>query len=347
MLCHWRGSLIRKMNIAVLGAGSWGIALSLVLDYNGHQVRLWEFRPDAAERLDKTRDAKEFLTGIMLPPTIQVMNDFQGASYDADLIVVAVPSHVVRSIGEKLNQIRFGKPPILINVAKGIENETLLRMSEVLQQTIHWANPSNIVTLSGPSHAEEVSRRIPTAIVSASKNMAAAELVQQVFMNEFLRVYTNPDIIGVELGGSLKNIIAIAAGICDGAGFGDNTKAALQPRGLVEIVRLGVAMGADPITFAGLSGMGDLIVTCMSRHSRNRYVGEQIGKGRKLDDILKEMVMVAEGVKTTRSAYALSKKYQVEMPITEQVYQILFEGKDARVALKELMLRGPKEEKWG
>ncbi|MDZ7375241.1 MAG: NAD(P)H-dependent glycerol-3-phosphate dehydrogenase [candidate division KSB1 bacterium] len=335
------------MNIAVLGAGSWGIALSLVLDYNGHRVRLWEFRPDAAERLDKTRDAKEFLPGITLPHSIQVMNDFQRASSDADLIVVAVPSHVVRSIGEKLNQIQFEKSPILINVAKGIENETLMRMSEVLQQTIQWANPSNIVTLSGPSHAEEVSRRIPTAIVSASKNMGAAELVQQVFMNEFLRVYTNADIIGVELGGSLKNIIAIAAGICDGAGFGDNTKAALQPRGLVEIVRLGVAMGADPITFAGLSGMGDLIVTCMSRHSRNRYVGEQIGKGRKLDDILKEMVMVAEGVKTTKSAYALSKKFQVEMPITEQVYHILFEGKDARVALKELMLRGPKEEKWG
>jgi len=339
--------LNQKLKTTVLGAGSWGIALSLVLDYNGHQVKLWEFRPDAAERLQKTRDAKEFLPGIMLPPSIQVINDFQVACADADILVIAVPSHVVRSVGERLNQIHFNNPPVLINVAKGIENETLMRMSEVLQQTITWANPTNIVTLSGPSHAEEVSRKIPTAIVSASKNMAAAELVQQTFMNEFFRVYTNSDIVGVELGGALKNIIAIAAGICDGAGFGDNTKAALQPRGLVEIVRLGMAMGADPITFAGLSGMGDLIVTCMSRHSRNRYVGEQIGKGRKLDDILKEMVMVAEGVKTTKSAYALSKKYQVEMPITEQVYQILFEGKDAKVALKELMLRGPKEERWG
>lgn len=337
----------QKLKTTVLGAGSWGIALSLVLDHNGHQVKLWEFRPDAAERLQKTRDAKEFLPGIILPPSIQVINDFQLACADADILIIAVPSHVVRSVGERLNQIHFNNPPVLINVAKGIENETLMRMSEVLQQTIAWANPTNIVTLSGPSHAEEVSRKIPTAIVSASKNMAAAELVQQTFMNEFFRVYTNSDIVGVELGGALKNIIAIAAGICDGAGFGDNTKAALQPRGLVEIVRLGVAMGADPITFAGLSGMGDLIVTCMSRHSRNRYVGEQIGKGRKLDDILKEMVMVAEGVKTTKSAYALSKKYQVEMPITEQVYQILFQGKDAKVALKELMLRGPKEERWG
>ncbi len=337
----------QKLKTTVLGAGSWGIALSLVLDHNGHQVKLWEFRPDAAERLQKTRDAKEFLPGIMLPPPIEVINDFRVACADADILIIAVPSHVVRSVGERLNQIHFNNPPVLINVAKGIENETLMRMSEVLQQTIAWANPTNIVTLSGPSHAEEVSRKIPTAIVSASKNMAAAELVQQTFMNEFFRVYTNSDIVGVELGGALKNIIAIAAGICDGAGFGDNTKAALQPRGLVEIVRLGVAMGADPITFAGLSGMGDLIVTCMSRHSRNRYVGEQIGKGRKLDDILKEMVMVAEGVKTTKSAYALSKKYQVEMPITEQVYQILFEGKDAKVALKELMLRGPKEERWG
>jgi glycerol-3-phosphate dehydrogenase (NAD(P)+) len=336
-----------KYKITVLGAGSWGIALALVLEYNGHDVTLWEFRPDAAERLNQTRDAKEFLPGIKIPVSIQVKDDLEQACTDKNILIVAVPSHVVRSVGERLNKLAFEDLPILVNVAKGIENDTLMRMSELLEQTIHWANKDNIVTLSGPSHAEEVSRQIPTAIVSASVNLNTAELIQQVFMNEYFRVYTNQDIIGVELGGALKNIIAIAAGICDGAGFGDNTKAALQPRGLVEIVRLGTAMGAEPITFAGLSGMGDLIVTCMSRHSRNRYVGEQIGKGRKLDDILKEMVMVAEGVKTTRSAYQLSRKYNVEMPITEQVYQILFEGKDARDALKELMMRGPKEEKWG
>lgn len=337
----------QQWNITVLGAGSWGIALSLVLEKNRHSVTLWEFRPDAAEQLCRTRDAKEFLPGIVIPESIHVANDFESVCQSKDILVVAVPSHVVRSVGERLDKISFENPPVLVNVAKGVENDTLLRMSEVLKQTVHWANDDNIVMLSGPSHAEEVSRRIPTAIVSASVNFKAAELIQQIFMNEFFRVYTNQDIIGVELGGALKNIIAIAAGICDGAGFGDNTKAALQPRGLVEIVRLGTAMGADPITFAGLSGMGDLIVTCMSRHSRNRYVGEQIGKGRKLDEILKEMVMVAEGVKTTRSAYQLSQKYQVEMPITQQVYQILFENKNARDALRELMLRGPKEEKWG
>ena len=337
----------RKYNIGVLGAGSWGIALALVLEKNGHHVTLWEFRSEAAERLRRTRDAKEFLPGIMIPFNVDIVNDFRQACNSKDVIVVAVPSHVVRSVAERLNRLSFEILPILVNVAKGVENDTLMRMSEVLNQTVNWTNIDNIVTLSGPSHAEEVSRQIPTAIVSASENLQTAEIIQQIFMNEFFRVYTNQDIIGVELGGALKNIIAIAAGICDGAGFGDNTKAALQPRGLVEIVRLGTAMGAEPITFAGLSGMGDLIVTCMSRHSRNRYVGEQIGKGRKLDDILNEMVMVAEGVKTTRSAYQLSQKYNVEMPIAEQVYQILFEGKDARDALKELMMRGPKEEKWG
>ena len=337
----------QKNKIAVLGAGSWGIALALVLDHNGHDVTLWEFRPDAAERLYQTRDAKEFLPGIKIPLSIEIKNDLEHACANKNILIVAVPSHVVRSIGERLSGLTFDMHPILVNVAKGVENETLMRMSEVLEQTINWANEDSIVTLSGPSHAEEVSRQIPTAIVSASLNLHTAEMIQQVFMNEYFRVYTNHDIVGVELGGALKNIIAIAAGICDGAGFGDNTKAALQPRGLVEIVRLGTAMGAQPITFAGLSGMGDLIVTCMSRHSRNRYVGEQIGQGRKLEEILKEMVMVAEGVKTTKSAYELSKKYHVEMPITTQVYQILFEDKDARDAMKDLMLRGPKEEKWG
>jgi len=337
----------QKYRIVILGAGSWGIALGLVLNKNGHQVTLWEFRIEAAEKLRRTRDAGEFLPGISIPHTIEVENDFRSACSNKDVIVVAVPSHVVRSIGERLNRMSFEVLPLIVNVAKGIENGTLMRMSEILNQTINRATPDSIVTLSGPSHAEEVSRQIPTAIVAASRNLRSAELVQQIFMNQFFRVYTNPDIIGVELGGALKNIIAIAAGICDGAGFGDNTKAALQPRGLVEIVRLGTAMGANPATFAGLSGMGDLIVTCMSRHSRNRYVGEQIGRGRKLEAILQEMVMVAEGVKTTRSAHQLRKKYGVEMPITEQVYQILFEGKDARDALRELMLRGPKEEKWG
>ena len=334
-------------NISVLGAGSWGIALALVLEHNGHDVKLWEFRPDAADLLNTTRDAKEFLPGIKIPPTIQVVNSLEDAVIQEDVIVCAVPSHVVRQVALQINEMSIKARPIVINVAKGIENDSLLRMSQVLEETINWLTADYIITLSGPSHAEEVSRKIPTAIVAGGIDLKNAELIQNIFMNRYFRVYTNQDIIGVELGGALKNIIALAAGICDGAGFGDNTKAALQPRGLVEIVRLGTAMGAEPITIAGLSGMGDLIVTCMSKHSRNRYVGEQIGKGRKLDDILKEMVMVAEGVKTTRSAYELCKKFGVEMPITEQVYKVLFENKSTQDALLELMGRDAKEEKWG
>lgn len=333
--------------IAVLGAGSWGIALALVLENNGHEVTLWEFRPDAAEQLKQTRDAKEFLPGIKIPATIQVENNLDKAIQEKDILICAVPSHVVRQLSVQINEVKINSIPIVVNVAKGIENDSLMRMSQVLQQTIDWLPMENIITLSGPSHAEEVSKKIPTAIVSSGIDVKNADLIQKVFMNRYFRVYTNQDIIGVELGGALKNIIALAAGICDGAGFGDNTKAALQPRGLVEIVRLGTAMGARPETFAGLSGMGDLIVTCMSKHSRNRYVGEQIGKGRTLGEILKEMVMVAEGVKTTRSAYELSKKHNIEMPITEQVYQVLFENKRTEDALNELMLRGAKKEKWG
>ncbi|OQX96343.1 glycerol-3-phosphate dehydrogenase [candidate division KSB1 bacterium 4572_119] len=336
-----------KYSISVLGAGSWGMALALVLEDNGHNVTLWEFREDAAEKLKKTRDAKEFLPGIKIPDTIEIENDLVSACNERKVLVIAIPSHVVRGVAEKLNEINLSHDVVLVNVAKGIENESLLRMSEVLAQTIDSVKEENVVTLSGPSHAEEVSRKIPTAIVSASVSLENSELIQKLFMNKYFRVYTNQDIIGVELGGALKNIIALAAGICDGAGYGDNTKAALQPRGLVEIVRLGVALGAQPITFAGLSGMGDLIVTCMSQHSRNRYVGEQIGKGRTLDDILKEMVMVAEGVKTTKSAYELSKKMNIEMPITEQVYKVLFENKKLDDALNELMLRDAKKEKWG
>jgi glycerol-3-phosphate dehydrogenase (NAD(P)+) len=229
---------------------------------------------------------------------------------------------------------------------KGLENHSLLRVSEVIHQ-VGGIPENNIAVLFGPSHAEEVSRGIPTAIVSASKDKNTATLVQDLFMTTFFRVYANLDIIGVELGGALKNIIAVAAGICDGAGFGDNTKAALITRGLVEINRLGVKLGANPDTFAGLSGMGDLIVTCMSRHSRNRYVGEQIGKGRTLQDVLNEMVMVAEGVKTTASAYELSKRENIEMPITKQVYETLFEEKPPVEAMKELMTRASKLEDWG
>ncbi|MBN1153324.1 NAD(P)H-dependent glycerol-3-phosphate dehydrogenase [candidate division KSB1 bacterium] len=336
-----------KYNIGVIGAGSWGTALAILLIKNGHQVTMWEFRADAAERLKRQRENAEFLPGITLPPALRITNDLGEASRNKHILVIAVPSHVVREVAGKIAMVRDREDMVFVNVAKGIENESLMRMSEVLKDCIPWLIDDRIVTLSGPSHAEEVSRFIPTAIVAASTNLSTAKFIQESFMNSTFRVYTNIDILGVELGGALKNVVAIAAGICDGAGFGDNTKAALQPRGLVEMARLGTAMGAKPDTFAGLSGMGDLIVTCMSKHSRNRYVGEQIGKGNKLTEILSQMTMVAEGVKTTRSARELSKKYNIEMPITDQVYQILFEDKNARDALYDLMMREPKEEKLG
>jgi glycerol-3-phosphate dehydrogenase (NAD(P)+) len=231
-----------------------------------------------------------------------------------------------------------------VNVAKGIENESLMTMSQVLLDVLTRLKKQNLCTLSGPSFAEEVSRKIPTAIVAASTSIPTAKIVQGAFTTSYFRVYVNEDIRGVELGGSLKNVIAIGAGISDGAGFGDNTKAAIMTRGIVEITRLGVAMGADPRTFAGLSGIGDLIVTCMSRHSRNRYVGEQVGRGKKLSDVLKEMVMVAEGVQTTESTRDLARKYSIEMPITNEVHNALFEGKDPHKATQDLMTRDAKGE---
>lgn len=336
----------KRNRIAVLGAGSWGTALALLLYSNGHAVTLWEFREEAAQKLDRIRENIEFLPGHSIPKGIHITNDLEDAISEKDLLVLAVPSHVVRDVADQINNLSGEQDPIIVNVAKGIENDTLLRMSQVLKERLPKIPEAKLAILSGPSHAEEVSRQIPTAIVAASTSMKTAENIQITFMNNYFRVYRSRDVIGVELGGALKNIIAIAAGICDGAGFGDNTKAALQPRGLVEMARLGEKMGANKMTFAGLSGMGDLIVTCMSRHSRNRYVGEQVGKGRKLEEVLDEMVMVAEGVRTTQSAYQLSKKYGVEMPITEQVYYILFENKSPREAMYELMLRDPKSESW-
>ncbi|MBN1352920.1 NAD(P)H-dependent glycerol-3-phosphate dehydrogenase [candidate division KSB1 bacterium] len=335
------------MQISVLGAGSWGTALALVLYANGCEVTLWEFQKEAAEKLDHIRENLQFLPGIAIPRGIFITSDLEQAISNKSMLILAVPSHVVREVARQIHALRMKNKPIIVNVAKGIENESLLRMSQVIRESLPDIPEESLAVLSGPSHAEEVSRQIPTAIVAASVSVDTAKFVQSTFMNNYFRVYRSRDVIGVELGGALKNIIAIAAGICDGAGFGDNTKAALQPRGLVEMARLGVKMGADRMTFAGLSGMGDLIVTCMSKHSRNRFVGEQVGKGRKLADVLKDMVMVAEGVRTTKSAYELSRRYNVEMPITEQAYYILFEGKSPREAMYELMLRDPKSESWG
>ena len=334
------------MKIGILGAGGWGTALSILLSSNGHKVTLWEFQPNVAHVLATKRVNEPLLPGVRIPDEVEITSELEQVVENAEIIVIAVPSHVVRSLTERMRSFSL-QDKLVVSVAKGLENETLKRLSEVILENLPQLDSAQIVILSGPSHAEEVSRGVPTTVVAASESLESAKKIQRIFTTSTFRVYTNIDVIGVELGGSLKNIIAIAAGISDGVGYGDNTKAALMTRGLVEITRLGVAMGANPMTFAGLSGMGDLIVTCMSRYSRNRYVGEQIGRGRKLSEVLSEMVMVAEGVRTTKSAVALAEKYHVEMPITQQVYEVLFGNKDPQVAMSELMSRDLKVEKWG
>lgn len=332
--------------IAVLGAGSWGIAISTVLDHNGHEVTLWEFDRREMERLSSQREHKLKLPGLIIPLHVKITDQLDSAVSQADIITLALPSHIVRGVAKHISRTQL-RNPIVVNLAKGIENDTLLRMSEVLQQELPSSLHQKITTLSGPSHAEEVARRIPTTVVVAGFKEDVARKVQRAFMTPYFRVYTNSDIRGVELGGSLKNIIAIASGICDGMGLGDNSRGALISRGLAEIVRLGEKLGAKRETFGGLSGLGDLVTTCISKFSRNRFVGEQIGRGRSLKDIQAEMPMVAEGIKTTISAYQLSMKHQVEMPITQQVYQVLFENKKPREAMNELMTRDPKSEIWG
>lgn len=333
------------MNITILGAGSWGTTLALILNENKHTVTCWSFDKNDIDLIRTSGENKKFLPGVPIPESIIFTNNLKGSIDRAEVVVVAVPSHAVRSVMESFD-LENRQDLIWVNVAKGIENNSLLRVSEVISE-VGGIPEDKLAVLFGPTHAEEVSRKIPTAIVAASADRGTATLVQDLFMTGYFRVYANLDIIGVELGGALKNIIAVAAGICDGAGFGDNTKAALITRGLVEINKMGVKLGANPDTFAGLSGMGDLIVTCTSKHSRNRYVGEQIGKGRKLQAVLDEMVMVAEGVKTTASAYELSKRENIEMPITKQVYLSLFEDKPPVEAMKDLMTRDAKIEDWG
>jgi len=331
------------MRIAVLGAGGWGTTLAILLAERSHAVSLWSYRPEDARRIHTSRENAPFLPGIKIPHEVLVTSDLSEAVNGREMIVAAVPSQFLRSVVAGLQGVRLDST-ILVNVAKGVENGTLMTMSEMLHDTLRSVSPSSIVTLSGPSHAEEVSRKIPTTVVAASVELETAKLVQNVFMTPTFRVYASNDIRGVEIGGSLKNVIAIAAGIIDGAQLGDNTKAAVMTRGIAEIARVGVAMGAHIRTFSGLSGIGDLMVTCMSRHSRNRAVGVEIGKGRKLNDILDDMVMVAEGVATTQSAYELAARVGVEVPIIAEVHRILFEGKDPLVACHDLMTRDPKGE---
>lgn len=331
------------MRIAVLGAGSWGTTLAILLSHNHHHVTLWGHRADHAQSLSDFRENKILLPGVPIPAGIDITHDLERAVHRADMIVAAIPAQFLRHTAEKIRSINFGKV-LIVNVAKGIENDSLLTMSGVLHDVLPDLKPEHIATLSGPSFAEEVARKVPTAVVVASSSLETAKLAQQAFMTPYFRVYSSTDIRGVELAGSIKNIIAIGAGIADGAGFGDNTKAAIMTRATAELSRLGNCFGAQLQTFAGLSGIGDLIVTCMSRHSRNRHVGEEIGRGRKLNDILAEMVMVAEGVATTRSVHDLARKHHVELPIVNEVYEVLFNDKDAIAATSSLMTRGAKEE---
>lgn len=331
------------MKIAVLGAGGWGTTLAILLHYNGHSVTLWEYQKSYARELNKKRINIDYLPGIKIPKEINITYDLDESSTDKNLIVLAVPSQFLRKIIKKIN-FNSVRDTVFVSVSKGIEKDTLMTMSQMLLDVHPSLSEAQIGVISGPSHAEEVSRRIPTAVVSASVDLETSKTIQAAFMTSYFRVYSSTDILGVELGGAFKNVIAIGAGIIDGAGFGDNTKAAIMTRGVAEISRLGLSMGARPETFAGLSGMGDLIVTCMSKHSRNRYVGEQIGKGKKLKEVLKSMGQVAEGVDTTRSAKELADKSSVETPITNEVYKILYQDKDPIKATTDLMTRDMKTE---
>jgi glycerol-3-phosphate dehydrogenase (NAD(P)+) len=331
------------MRITVLGAGSWGTTLAVLLSSNSHQVILWAHREDHAQAIIASRENRTLLPGVKIPGNIEITSDLEQSVSRCDLLVAAVPVQFIRPIGERLRSHDFTSTTI-VNVSKGIENSSLMTMSGVLLDVLPTVRQENIVTLSGPSFAEEVSRQVPTAVVAASTDLGVAKKVQQAFMTPYFRVYSSDDIRGVELAGSIKNVIAIGAGIADGAGFGDNTKAAIMTRATVELSRLGTVMGAQQRTFAGLSGIGDLIATCMSKHSRNRHVGEEIGKGRKLRAVLADMVMVAEGVATTRSVHDLSVKYNVELPISNEVFEVLFEDKDPIAATSDLMTRDAKGE---
>lgn len=319
----------------VIGAGSWGTALALLLYNNGNQVTVWSILEEEVSMLRTQREHKDKLPGVRLPEDMVFTTDLKEAALCKDMLVMAVPSPYIRSTAKSLcPYVEAGK--IIVNVAKGIEEKTLKTMSEIIEEEIPQAR---VAVLSGPSHAEEVGRGVPTSIVAGARERDVAEYVQNCFMNEVFRVYTSPDVKGIELGAALKNVVALAAGIADGLHYGDNSKAALITRGIAEIARLGMKMGGKAETFSGLSGIGDLIVTCASTHSRNRKAGVLIGKGYSMEEAMKEVKMVVEGVYSAKAAMKLSKEYDVSMPIIEQVNAVLFEGKNADEAVKELMIR--------
>lgn len=320
--------------IGIIGSGSWGIALASLLHKNGHQVTVWSAFEKEIDALKATHQLKT-LPELTLPDTMEFTADLEAAMKDKELLVTAVPSIYVRQTAEKMKPF-CADGQIVVNVAKGIEDHTLMTLSDILEEELPEAN---VAVLSGPSHAEEVSRGLPTTCVVGAKNQKTAELIQNLFMSPVFRVYISPDILGIEVGGALKNVIALAAGIADGLGCGDNTKAALITRGIYEITRLGIAMGGKKETFAGLSGIGDLIVTCASMHSRNRRAGILIGQGMSMQEAMDQVQMVVEGVYSAKAGLALSEKYQIPMPIIAEVNQVLFDGKPAKDALSDLMLR--------
>jgi glycerol-3-phosphate dehydrogenase (NAD(P)+) len=331
------------MKITILSDGGWGTAVGLLLLTNGHDVTIWGAFPDHIEEMRRTRRNDRFLKGPALPADLELTADIEDAVADADMLVLATPTQYARGTLERLQAAGGPGDRPLVNLAKGIEVGTLLRLSELCEDVL---DSCSYAVLSGPSHAEEVARRVPTAVVVAADDAERAERVQQAFMNDVFRVYTTDDVTGVELGGSLKNVFAIAAGICDGMQLGDNTKAALLTRGIAEMARLGVALGGRADTFSGLSGIGDMIVTCMSGHSRNRHVGDELGKGRTLDEIVTDMGMVvAEGVKTTESAHELARRHDIDTPITDAMYAVIYREEDPREILHRLMTREARPER--
>ncbi|MBC5995865.1 NAD(P)H-dependent glycerol-3-phosphate dehydrogenase [Romboutsia ilealis] len=321
--------------VSVLGAGSWGSALALVLAKNGFDVSMWTLNEEQCNYINKNRENIEYLPGVHIPENITTTVNLEEAVVGSEIIVLAVPSQAIRMVCQQIKPF-ITDDQILVDVAKGLESNTGLRLSDVCKEELY---NNKYVALSGPSHAEEVSKEIPTTVVVSSHDMNAAEKVQDAFMNSNFRVYINQDIIGVELGGALKNIIAFGAGICDGLGYGDNAKAALMTRGIREISRLGVAMGAEESTFSGLTGIGDLIVTCTSMHSRNRRAGILIGQGKSLEETLEEVKMVVEGITATKVAYEVSKKLNIDMPITSAIYSVLYDNSNPNEVVAELMMR--------
>ena len=324
--------------VAIIGSGGFGCSIGILLNKNNHEVKIWSYSQNEIDQINKTHENKDFLPGIKIPESIFFSNDSEEILSDAEFIINALPSKFVRAT---LKNFSFKPNQKILNVSKGIEDKTFMRMSEVIYDV---TKNNNIAALSGPTHAEEVSKFLPTACVVASKNINLAHEIQKLFNNDFFRVYTSSDIIGVELGGTLKNIIALATGISDGLGFGDNTRASLITRGLIEISRFGEKMGAKPETFNGLSGLGDLITTCVSEHGRNRRAGILLGQGMKLDQVVEKIKMVVEGANNIKPVYELAKKSNLELPIIFEVHKILFEDKSPKQSVLDLMLRAPKPE---